>query len=175
MRQEALWCEDPMALIGRDFVPMPWMTLEEKLNSLLRLSVLFAVGCAVLCGGSAHCLVPALIAGGTALYSFLRPACRRSRREGLSGKAETPCSGPTRDNPYMNRLPLGEDRGPACDLSDRGVSEFADGMLDLPPGMSAGDKRAAVRTFYTTPSTASAPEFDKFGSALFGGMPGKRL
>lgn len=174
-----LWLERPAALLGPDIVPAGWMTVEERLNSIMRLSLLFAAACVALTGRAPALLAPLAVAAVTAAWWALgrpRGAGAERRREGAGRDAR--CAPPSRDNPYMNWLHTdAPGRGPACDIRDPAVARAAD-ELARSSCLSLGaktdmDRRAESRSFYTVPSTTALQDRDTFARALFAGMPGK--
>lgn len=99
------------------------------------------------------------------------PIPRRIRRETTQWKA------PTRDNPFMNTLPMSMDRDPEAELADPDRSydtiqhhieeAFSQGMYrDF---SDVFGRESSQRQFYTVPNTAKANRQEEFANWLYGG------
>jgi hypothetical protein len=96
---------------------------------------------------------------------------RRKRRKTTQWKA------PTRDNPFMNTLPMSMDEDPEAELADPERS-YDDIQKHAEEAFSQGlyrdfsdvfGKASSQRQFYTLPNTAKANRQDEFAHWLYGG------
>lgn len=183
---ELIWYERPGDLFRADnfgsVIPMTTMTLEQKLNASMRLSIYYAAALLLLKRDATYALIPVLAAGVTfCLYSS--QASRRIERMGQmsadrvakgDGLLSGACTTPTKHNPFMNvnhtESPL---RPPACDAMDPRVEQevqelFSDNLYrDID---DVWGQKTKTRQFITNPTTSVPNDQEAFGEWLYGDM-----
>jgi len=157
---DPFWFSAPEILFNKDrlteFFPVESMTNNEKLNSVLRLSI-YASGILVLYHKNLNVLlIPAFVALVTLyIFKFNKVQKEEEKTEGF----EVPkCTMPTKDNPFMNTLVsdvgMYKERPEACSVEE--VSEdiekhFNDGLFKDVNDLY--DKNNSQNRFYTMSNT----------------------
>lgn len=187
MAREAIWYEDFGGFLTNEnyykVVPTSSMTLEEKLNAIVRLFIYVGVIAAVLRAdyrflffGIVACLV------SVALYEFERKQRAKAERflatKDLEIVDNKVCARSTVDNPFMNPTLLDittdEPRPPACAVDNEKVTAAIDDNFNARLFRDVGDlygKMASQRQFYTVPSTTIPNDQDGFAKWCFGAGP----
>lgn len=182
-----IWYEDPGQLFTKDnfthFYPSEGMTLDEKLNAVLRLAVYFAIVMVAIRQNLQYLLVPILVAAGTAgmHVALTRPPPQVTESYRAYDRVEgRECTMPAPQNPFMNVLMTeyadDPERPAACDVGDTGIKEEIQQHFETGLFRNIEDiygKNASDRQFYTMPSTTIPNDREAFVRFLSeGGPPG---
>ena len=190
---ELIWFKDPRGFVSGPslvkFFPATDMTLVEKLNALLRLSLYFSIALLILGRGPNALIAPLLVAVVTFIVytgtctnltklsskSAIEPANEPFAKDAHPMSKTTSrkkCTQPTRDNPFMNVLPLDPPtRGPACDIQAPGVANKVERLFDQ--GLLARDsddifnRNSNSRQFVANPVTTITNDQTGFARWLF--------
>jgi hypothetical protein len=190
---DPIWINDFNVIIRKDrlmdFLPKPDMSFNEKINSLVRLSIYAGIILALLHNNYLYIYIPIVVLATTYLvYTFHTKEKFQNLPRQLDPIKENPtldrylqyqnekveCVGTTLDNPFMN--PLAADnrtRGPACktinnvQLANKVEANFNNNLFKDVDDIY--NRRHSERQFYTLPSTTFANEQGKFAMWLYGG------
>jgi hypothetical protein len=175
---EQFWFDRPLDLVNKDyalfFYPNDKMTMPQKLNSMLRLSIYFAVVMIVFTSNLKFLLVPLVVAIVTCLVYKNTPAKKLRAGEIYDGFDEGACTVPSKDNPFMNVL-MNEyeqrpDRSKACDVGDSKVRTSMSKQFDKDLYRDVGDifnNAASDRQYYTTANTQIPNDQGGFAKWLY--------
>ncbi len=185
MSTQKIWYKDISQFVQPSnlpkFVPMPSMTLAEKLNATLRFSIYFALILYLAQRQAGVVFVPIFVAIFTyALFAFY-DSHAKSEVELLhamhltkSGpKKKDTCVLPTPDNPMGNILisdiVLQPDRPPACSITSTAIKRKAEKIMsslykDVDDVWSA---KTSTRNFYQTPIQSIPNKQTEFAEWLY--------
>lgn len=174
------------------FVPMSYMTTDEKLNSLVRFGLYAGILLYVYNKQFHYLYLPIILAVVTKVihdryviretlasptYLAAEQTEQDLKRNPVVVRDGIKCVPPTADNPFMNPL-MGDyrddpTRPSACPITDEDVkqdatSKFYDGLFrDVNDVFGRGD---SARQFYTLPSTTIPNAQDEFANYCYGDM-----
>jgi hypothetical protein len=189
---EKIWYKDITGFINDKnfmiFFPSADMSLTEQLNSLMRLSIYFAIVMFLLKKDTNIFFAPIFMA----LFSFLIYNVDKKNKlhdqallnsigmkeeycsNDLCPKSRELCQKPTRHNPFMNVLisdyANNTDRPRACKIQGRVKKDIKDNF-DVNLYRDIDDvfhKKASDRQFYTTPSTTIPNDASAYAEWLYG-------
>jgi hypothetical protein len=182
---EEIWYRQPTQFITPNnftvFFPSSDMSLAERLNSLMRLSLYSTIVISIVINKYAvlyiNIIIAALTVGIYETYKkedanrkevFLRKNNSEYRRTGEK------CRLPTKENPFMNVLinELVEDpeRPRACNVEDDYIQGSVDKIFQTSLHRDVDDvfgRNASSRQFYTTASTTIPNDQDGFANWLY--------
>lgn len=153
-------------------LPMRDMSLEEQLNSIMRLSLVLSMVLYAVNRGDLNMFGIVLFAAFFTVIVYSYASKKENEKEKLlddlnieDTRYQGKCVMPTRDNPTMNILPTDykyfPNRPPACDTTmNRHAKESMDKYLN-----EDGDQSA--HNFYTMPCTVIPDNRDLFAKAMF--------
>jgi hypothetical protein len=187
MNSERIWYEDLGGFITNQnyfhILPVQAMTMEEKLNALLRFFLFLGVLLALLRARSTYLFFGIIAAVmSILLYEFERTQ-RRKAEKFLAGKEldivdNQVCARSTQHNPFMNPslvdLTYHPERPPACNAENEAVKFVINQNFDANYFKDVGDlydKFASQRQFYTVPSTTIPNDQTGFAKWCFGKGP----
>ena len=185
MSAQQIWYEDIYQFVHianlPKFVPMPSMTLAEKLNASLRFSIYFAIILFLAQHQPNVFFVPVFVAIFTyGLFAFY-DANTKAEKDMLMSlnlskcgpKKREACVLPTHDNPMGNILisdiVLNPDRPAACSITTSNVKKRAEKIMnslykDVDDIWSA---KTSTRTFYQTPIQTIPNKQTEFAEWLY--------
>jgi hypothetical protein len=185
---ERIWYRDPSGLFTAanwgSVIPLTGMTFAQQLNSVVRLSLLYAAALALLRRNLTYLAVP--VAACLVTYALYRniesrggedAAAERSlfaEGRGIRRGLQDGCRVPTRDNPFMNKNFTDEPGAPgSCDVLRPEVQaemqrKYSEGMYRDVDDLWGS--RTAARQFVTTPVTDVISDQAAFGEWLYGDM-----
>lgn len=163
---DEIWFNDPKILLDRitEFVPMPEMSFNEKLNSIVRFSFISSFFLIMYNKNIYTLLFPIFVIGITIFLGR-----RYSGKKDFSIMFDNDqgdykqCSLPTKDNPYMNLIATDYDnvnKPVACDINNPQVKKMIKNY-DFENLQSRGDiynSQERGNRFYTLPSTTIGQE-----------------
>ncbi len=182
--EEKIWYEDIAGFLGADsyyvILPMQNMTLEEKLNAIVRFFLYLGVIMMLLKGNYRYIffgLVAALVT--VVVYQNERrdkEAAERfleaTQRTIVDNKV---CARSTVDNPFMNPTMLditeNPDRPPACSLENEAVADVVETNFNERLFRDVSDlygNMSSQRQYYTMPSTTIPNDQTGFAEWRFG-------
>jgi hypothetical protein len=164
-----------------EFVPRSGMTYEQQLNSLVRLSIYFAIVVALVRRSLSVVYFPIAMMGFTYWMYTMHSNEQYSKAQDMDqanlaydARRGRLCSKPTENNPYMNVLvtdySAAPKRAPACDVLDAEVQRDMRKNFNKNLVRDAGDvfeKQASDRQYYTTPITTIPNDQTSFARYLF--------
>ncbi len=161
---DPIWFKNPVILINRyiEFVPTTDMNTDEKLNSIVRLSIILAFVSYIYSKNILIFLLPVFVIGLTLIISrnnlFEEPDILFDKTLGHPVK----CSLPTQDNPYMNYL-VSDDpkKSRACDINEPRVKDLVDYYSNVDMYRDVGDIYNSAQRgnrFYTLPVVTPSKE-----------------
>ncbi len=177
---EKIWFKDLRNLFNENnfdkFFPSPSMVYEEKLNSIMRLSIYFSGILLVLKKDANIFFIPVLV--GIFTYFLYQGEARKKANEELflskmnlykDPKTSDLCYKPTPNNPFMNILMSDYKQQPkrakACNISKNPIKQQAQQYFNRNLYRDVSDiyqKNASDRNFYTTPITTIPNAQDDF-------------
>ncbi len=177
MDTDDIWFKNPQILIDRvvEFVPMPDMTFNEKLNSFVRFSFITALFLILYNKNYYILLFPIFAIGITIYFGRIK---QKNNFENImfdNGIGDfRKCSLPTEENPYMNLILTdfedNIDKQPACDVSNPVVKSLIK-KYDFKDLRNVGDVYNVAERgnrFYTLPSTTpSQIEREDFANFVY--------
>ena len=171
---ELLWRYDRLM----EFFPSKDHTLEERLNSIVRLSLYISLLLWVSERDYKYIYILIGVMGFT-YFVYANSDKSKSNIEPLENEKEN-CTLPTLDNPFMNvtmkdYMNLDKDgniidRKPACDISEPGVKEQVDELFNNNLYREVDDifgKMNSQRQFFTMPYTTIPNKQDEFAKWLY--------
>lgn len=180
---EQVWFEDIGRFITPEnyltILPQSHMTLEEKLNSLVRFFIYLGVILSILKDGAY--LFLGVVAGmvSIVLYNFQKKHAERVEKylteKNLDVVDNTLCIRPTVDNPFMNILQTDYADNPrrpeACNALHEKVQKSIDSKFHQRIFRDTSDifnKMSSQREFYTMPNTMIPNDQEGFAEFLYG-------
>lgn len=177
---EKIWFKDFRNFINENnfdrFFPASSMTYEEKLNSIMRLSLYFTGVLLVLKKDANVFFIPVLV--GIFIYFLYQGELRKRKNEEYflsqmnlykDPKTSDLCYKPTPENPFMNILMSDytqqPNRAKACNISKNPIKRKAQDYFNRNLYRDVSDiyqKNASDRSFYTTPITTIPNAQDEF-------------
>lgn len=184
---DAFWYDDFKVLFQTDrlteFFPTRDQTLEERLNSIMRLSIYVSM---LLYFNRKNYKYMSIALGAGLLTLFVYTNYARDSGKDVKSKIETlttdvqdACVKPTIDNPFMNatmkdymNIVDGKivDRPPACSISDNNVKKEIDTAFETNLYRDVDDvfgKFNSQRQFFTVPSTTIPNDRESFQKWLY--------
>lgn len=170
----AIWFEDPSVLYKKsmDFIPMESHNIDERLNSIVRFSVLAGILLSISRDNIYFLIIPILLTlGGTFIYKFIVGDAPEIERKNAEKFAD--CVRPTKDNPFMNALILDDkERQEACKINDPTISQEASDMFSVNNFRNVDDvygiNGGSPQRFYTNPvTTVDQREYEMYKKFLF--------
>ena len=177
------WLENPTATLldpskFGDFLPVmgadaKTADLDEQLNSIMRLSIYFAV--LMLMMGRASAAVFAIVLAAAFTYALRGVPLSNSENyeagdANKSDKANN-CRKPTLENPFMNPLPFDRRDAPgACDIEDQNVRRSMYQLFNENLYRDVSDvfhRQASDRQYYTVPVTTFPNDQTEFAKWLY--------
>ena len=170
-----LWTEDPFVLIEKDtlreFVPMPHMSQVEKINALMRFTILISSVLFIIKGDVTVFIIPFTIA----MFIYILTSWKKfdfGLKESFSSNKDDQdvrCVEPNFHNPFMNVLISdSRERGPAC--SDTNTKDKIENAFNFNLYKDENDvfgNRNSQRQFYTMPSTSTPNMQNDFANWLY--------
>lgn len=181
---EKIWYEDIAGFLSSDnyyvILPMQNMSLEEKLNALVRFFIYLGVILAILKSDSRYMffgIIAALIS--VVLYSYEKGQKEKAEKFLESTNRaivdQKICTRSTVDNPFMNPsiydIGANPDKPPACSHDNPKVAELVEDNFNERLFRDTGDlygRMASQRQFYTMPNTSIPNAQTGFAEFLFG-------
>jgi len=159
--RDPFWFSLPEILFNKDrlteFFPVETMTNNEKLNSVLRLSI-YASGVLVLYHKNLNVLLIPLFVALVTLYIYKFNNVQTEVEKTTEGFEVPTCTMPTDDNPFMNTLVtdvgMYKERPEAClveDVAEDIEKKFNKGLYKDVNDLY--DKNNSQNRFYTMPNT----------------------
>lgn len=181
---EKIWYENLVGFMQLNnyyvILPMQNMTLEEKLNSLVRFFLYLGIFLALVKHDGRY-LFFGIVAGLVSIAVYEMERKQKATVEKFLEKNQidvvnqTVCARSTVDNPFMNPsvFDLGHnaDRPPACDIDHPKVQDAIDKNFNARLFKDVGDlygKMSSQREFYTVPSTTIPNDQTSFAEWLYG-------
>lgn len=177
---EKIWFKDYKNLINENnvdkFFPSASMTFEEKMNSIMRLSIYFSLVLLIIKKDINVFFVP-LLAGVFTWFLYTGEQKKLKNEEYFLSRmnlykdprTSKLCYKPTPNNPFMNILMSDYTQQPrrpqACNVTKGHVKKMAQEYFNRNLYRDVGDiyqKNASDRNFYTTPSTTIPNAQDDF-------------
>jgi hypothetical protein len=183
-----IWFRDPRRFLLADraseFLPLPSMTYEQKLNAIMRFAAYLAVLLFLVNGGTDPKVFYMLLLAGLGTYALQlvkekdeREKFDKMKRENLrfDRRKQEPCTMPTKDNPFANILPTdygdNPDRKPGCDITRKKTKRMAEALFNHNLYMDVDDvwsRRTSSRSFYQTPIQTIPNKQTEFAKWLYG-------
>ena len=184
---EKIWYEDVLGFMGNDnyyrVIPIQTMTMEEKLNALVRFFIYLGVVLALLRSNYKY-LFFGIVAAMTSVALYEYEKNRKVRTEKFLQKYNIDvvdnkvCSRSTVNNPFMNPsvIDISEnpDRPAACFLENDKVHDLVEHNFEENLFRDVSDlygKMSSQRQFYTVPSTTIPNDQDGFAKWLYRTQP----
>lgn len=185
VKSDPIWMRNPDIILKRytEFFPTKMQTREERINSLVRMSLYGSVVLALYHSNVKYFAIFLFFLLFT--YMTYRPQRYNENIENIEntdkvGDKNIKCTKPTSDNPFMNATMKDymnineygeiEDRGAACDLNDPEIKKQADTYFNNNLYIDVSDlfgKLNAQRNFYTMPSTTIPNDRESFQNWLY--------
>lgn len=181
---EKIWYEDVPGFLNNEnyyrVIPIQTMTMEEKLNALVRFFIYLGIILALLRSNYKY-LFFGIVAAMTSVALYEYQKNRKVRTEKFLQKHNIDvvdnqvCARSTVHNPFMNPslvdISENPDRPSACHLDNTKVSELVEQNFEANMFRDVGDlygKMASQRQFYTVPSTTIPNDQEGFAKWLYG-------
>ncbi len=160
--RDSFWFNDPAILFNKnrlyEFFPSESMSMNEKLNAVVRLGVYVAFVMALYRKALSPILIPIFIALVTLyVYRYNDVQTEAEKKEGFDIPE---CTLPTQDNPFSNTLltDIGNytHRKPACSIEDPAIKEDIEKKFNKGLFKDVNDlygKNNSQRMFFTMPNT----------------------
>ena len=198
-RKAEYWFQDLNKITDIDslekFYPTKGMSRAEKVNSLVRLSIVVGIVLSIYNRNSNWLIIPVTFMTITwVLYLFRVDQARKEvKKYDINGDGSSPeipehirdefncvlqkdhCATVTNENPFMNPIPFdNRKRPPACDVLNKNVqakinNSYGRGVFHDSSDIFRGS--SGLRQFYTTPSTTYPSNRDSFATWLYGTPP----
>jgi hypothetical protein len=178
---DPFWANDVSIVFSperlHEFFPNEKMTRDEKLNSIVRLSLYLSIILSIYHSDQRYFMI--LFVGVTFTYFLFRFAIVPKEQENSSDqiieKITNTCSRPTEDNPFMNftmfdRITENSDKLPACNVEEPEIKKEMEDYFDNNLYKDVSDvfnKRNSQRQFYTMPSTTVVNDQEGFAKWLY--------
>lgn len=174
---DLFWYQNPNILIQLDrlneFFPHNDMTLYEKLNSMVRFAIYFALLVFAFKRSTRMFLFPLFVAGLT-LYLFKNDY--KEEKEGMKivGDKYDKCQKPSDENPFMNVLisdyTENPEKKPACNVNDKNIKEEIKEKFEKNLYRNTVDiwgRNNSQREYYTMPNTTIPNDQINFANWLY--------
>lgn len=183
-----IWYEDPIGFMSTledwyTFIPLPNMTLAEKLNAILRFAIYYSILLLVFKGSTKMVFVLLFVMAVTFFVYHVDSNQRKDMetvmsKEGLETDPQTRkvCRTPTLQNPFMNALITQDDKTksvPACDITRPKIEKKVERLFDDPAiygehgGKDIFGRNVAERSFYTAPASTVPNDQQGFANWLY--------
>lgn len=175
------WLNNLNELIKPVFIPTDDMTLEEKLNTIIRLILFIGLISAFIFNDSRFILfIFIMLIVSIIIYSFNVKQLELSEkfldRKNLDVIDNKLCVKPTKDNPFMNPTLLDISYNPnkpdACSIDNEKVAKSINDKFYSRVYREAGDiygTMSSERQYYTVPSTSIPNDRESLGEWLYQG------
>lgn len=184
---EKIWYEDVLGFFNNEnyyrVIPMQTMTMEEKLNALVRFFIYLGVVLALL-RSSYKYLFFGIVAAMMSIALYEYEKSRKVRTEKFLEKHNIDvvdnkvCARSTVHNPFMNPTVIdiveNPDRPAACVLEHDKVHDLVEANFEANMFRDVSDlygKMSSQRQFYTVPSTTIPNDQEGFAKWLYGTGP----
>jgi hypothetical protein len=194
MSTDKIWIQDFKVIFNKpiDFFPTKTQTNEERLNSIVRLSLYISLLLSVYHSNLKYLTIFIFMLFLTYIIYSNHPNNNINPIEKLDGKIDTntpyptqnsnplTCTKPTIANPFMNFTMADYmtfdsngntvDRPPACDQNDPSIKTQIDSGFDNDLYKDVSDifgKMNSQRNFFTTPSTSIVNDQESFQNWLY--------
>lgn len=181
---DAIWYRDIGGFLNvsklPEFIPLPHMSLAQKLNAILRFALYFGIVVAIVKQSTAALFLPIFVALFTyALYAVFEKNTRMENevfKSLLPGetRGKSKCVAPTRHNPMGNILisdyVLNPERPAACSITKRSVKRQAEKMFASTLYRDVDDiwtTKTSSRNFYQTPIQTIPNKQTEFAEWLY--------
>ena len=176
---DQFWYEDPMILINKnrlsEFFPHDDMTLYEKLNSIVRFSIYFALLVFSFKRSKEFMFFPLFVSGITLyLYKINYKPEDNTCLYKLSKSKHLKCQPPTDQNPFMNVLISDYDgnpnRNPACNINEENIKKNIQESFEKNLYQNTVDiwgRNNSQREYYTMPNTTIPNDQINFANWLY--------
>ncbi len=186
MSSEKIWYKDIKHFITPEnydkFIPTKDMSFVEQMNALLRMGLYFSLIVFLIKHNTSIFFIPLVVAIFTFFFNEVRKTDKflsngdtslmKNKRDG------SVCTGPTKQNPFMNVLMTEYNNNPArpkaCDLVDESVKSKAKTHFEYNLYRDVDDiyhKNASDRQFYTTPSSTIPNDANSFAKWCYEAGP----
>lgn len=176
-RTDDIWFNNPKIIFDKDrlseFFPVKEMSLSEKLNAILRLSIYLSV--ILICYKKNINYIYILLVIIFVTYYIYNT--KNDQKEGYCNKTIEKIPLPTSDNPMMNINLITDDRNkPAAPLSYNKplLQDYINDKFNVDLYRDVSDvygKRHSQRQFYTMPSTSIPNSQTSYAKWLYGTGP----
>jgi hypothetical protein len=199
VKGDEFWAFEPMILINTDrlyeIYPTNEMTLEEKLNSIVRLALYYSILMWLFTRNSVHLYVFIFVLAITyVIYKYqnkmmlkftddqiieqLDSSVAINKKDVMIDREEQEfCMKPTDNNAFMNVLLTDyvdqPNRPPACSLNNPDISKMVEDKFDIGLYKDVDDifnKNNSQREFYSNPITTIPNDREKFTDFCYSGM-----
>lgn len=188
MAATKIWYEDPVGFMSKledwyTFIPLPSMTLAEKLNAILRFAIYYAILILAFKGSVKAIFVVFFVMAVTFFVHHVDSTQHRDmvdamNKEGLETDPQTRkvCRAPTLENPFMNVIHTNDDKMknvPACDITRPAIEKRVERLFDDPAiygehgGKDVFGRNIAERAFYTAPASTIPNDQRAFANWLY--------
>ena len=182
---DPFWANDLYILFSierlHEFFPSEKMTVDEKLNSIVRLAIYLSIILSMYHSDQRYFLI--LFATLSVTYFIFR-FYNKSNKSEIKNKRKTvesletlenTCTRPTQDNPFMNytmfdRITENSDKLPACKIDDPKIQKEMEEYFNNNLYKDVSDvfnKRNSQRQFFTMPSTTVVNDQGEFANWLY--------
>lgn len=173
---DPFWGDSPNILLQTDrlveFFPTADMTLPERMNAITRMVIYIALALAFYKSDLVPIHFGALVVGiiyGMWYLQTVYTAPKTTSTTEHFNVIKTPCTLPTKENPFMNVMLFDDpNRPPAC--AGPGIEEMSENLLNSQLRDNPEDlfgRAANQRQFYTMPSTKNPNDREKFMNWLY--------
>lgn len=185
--QEQIWYDDLAHFFTADnfYVVLPFasMTLDQKLNAIVRFFIYMGVILAIATRNAAYLFFGIVAMMLSIAFRSFDASQQAGVREAMDKRGveivnQTACVRSTVDNPFMNPtlLDLKEfpDRPMACDVTDERIKDVMQKNFEARFAKDAGDvynRDGGFRQFYTMPNTQIPNDQTGFAEWLYGTGP----
>jgi len=163
---DKFWFEDPSILIKEDrlkeFFPIKNMTTIEKLNSIMRLTIIISLLLYLICGEYIY-LYSIIIVGFLTIFIY------KFQKEKLVNLV-TKKTIPTKDNPFMNFNYISDPKNKPSTVKQDEVEHEINNFFNKDLYRDVSDlyqKNNSQRQFYTMPCTDIVNEQTKYAKWLY--------
>lgn len=175
-KSHVFWYQDPLILFDQyyltQFIPLSHMSLEEKLNSVVR----FGLYIGILLSVAMNKISYLYIGIATALMTYFIYMTYPDQKGG-SAQESSEFLRPTKDNPFMNTMITDYNstkKIPAADVLDEDVKADIEKNFNKGLYKNVNDiwgRNNSQRQYYTTPSTTVPNDRDSFVKFCFSTPP----
>ncbi len=163
------WLNDPKSLFTHhnvlEFIPHENMTIEEKLNAIVRFIIYFSLIMYFIDNNMVYIYLALLVLCLSVIYY-------RNNKNNYYSTNTPECKAPTIHNPYMNRLifdsPEDEDE---CKNSEQTLDIIEDKLADTYKNLeNVYNKNIQFRQYYKTPENNIVNKQEEYAKWLYGNV-----